>query len=152
MNKSKESFTKMLAFIREAPFWLLLLLMFGIELFVVKPMGSIVSTAIFFYWICANRNAGNLMYELRRTCSAWRHGSPERSLWYDNEGCTEILKLVERLTREGKNYCNLAEEIKLPPFEHWNAISKGLNDIGITTQFTATSFFIKWQQPTASEK
>lgn len=92
------------------------------------------------------------MYELRRAYSAWRHGSLERSLWYDNEGCAEILKLVERLKREGKNYCNLADEIKLPPFEHWHAISKGLNDIGITTQFTATSFYIKWQQPAAAEK
>ncbi len=122
-----------------------------LKMFLKTPLGTICGLVVLTYWVYQNRfSIKNKAKAFKVRWFAWLHGHQERSLWYENEGREEILVLISRLTAEGKNYCNLANEIKLPPVEHWYAISKGLSELGIITQCTLNSFYIMWKQPETS--
>lgn len=145
MEKAKNTFSGILTPLQTAPLWLTLLIMLGLRLFLRRPWGFVAALALLLYWTSTNKNyICWQMQRIRCWLIALTCGYLDKSLWYDNEGRTQIMELVERLSKEDKYFCNLADEIKLPSFEHWYAISKELNKLDITTQYTKNCFYISW--------
>ena len=132
--------------IADQPFWVVALVVVGVWKLVKWPLGWLAALTIGIYWLVKNRDFLLWwMQQINGRCVFWRKGIQDRRLWFDQEGRGKILALVERLSAEGRCYCNLAEEMELPCYSHWYAIGKGLNEYGILSQMTTTSFYILWQ-------
>lgn len=134
--------------VADQPLWVILLAMLGTWKLVKWPIGWLAAMTIGVYWAVKNKEFIRWwVQQLHCRLIFWLNGIQDRSLWFEQEGREQILSLVERLSAEGRSYCDLAKELELPAYSHWHAISKGLNELGILSQMTNTSFYILWKLP-----
>mgnify|MGYP003623926469 CR=1 FL=1 len=132
--------------IADQSFWVIALVTFGVWKLVKWPIGWMAALTIGIYWLVKNRDFLLWwMQQLNCRLIFWLNGIQDHSMWFDQEGREKILALIERLSAEGKSYCNLAEELELPGYAHWYDISNGLNEYGIISQITTNSFYIMWK-------
>jgi len=138
--------------IGQMPFWSMALLCFALRVFVVYPFGTgaaILSGCIWTYWnlSCVKTMVLNGLWSLIGALG----GHEQQSLWFEFEGRDEICKIIDRLSAQGVNHCNLVEQIDdLPPENQWYAICNGLNAMGVIAQTTRRALYITWCLPHAA--
>lgn len=128
------------------PFRMILLLMLVLPLCLIRPLGLLASVATGIFWVTKNREAlGGKFHRIRHYASVRLRLDSRNSFWFENEGKDKILVLISKLSAEGKSYCDLTKELPLPCRSHWFAISEGLSELGILSQYTGDSFYIVWK-------
>lgn len=128
-------------------FWLMALICLAFRCFVLYPFGQLCALVIGTVWCYENWTTVRRFFQSiggKAAGVAREVSSDSTSLWYEQEGEKLIENLISTLSRKNISYCNLAEQIKLPPESHWHAISVALNKKGIRTQVSRDAFFIAW--------
>lgn len=128
------------------------LLCLVLRLFVVYPLGpgaAILSGCIWAYWNL-NFVKTTVLKGLWGIMGALG-GHEQQSIWFEHEGRNKIIEVIDRLSAQGINYCNLVEQIEdLPPETQWYAICSGLKAMGIVAQSTRHALYITWRLPEAA--
>lgn len=139
----KNFWARILELIADLPGWMVFLLILSIGMFMVKPLGALAELGIGVYWIIKNKTNLKLQKAKISLISIFS-GCQTRSLWYENEGKKQIDRLIREKSSKGIAYCNLSDELNMPPYNQYYAISIELNEMGISTQIAKEYFYITW--------
>lgn len=145
-NTAAGLFRKLRIFLRGLSFWTMSLICLGLRCFVKYPLGPLLALVVGTVWCIENMDSVRRFFRVvQGKMSGCARGCESSSLWYDHGGREQIGELIATLTGKGKYFCNLAEEIKMPPQSHWDIIGKALNEQGVKTQISKDAFFIAWE-------
>ena len=143
---------KMAAQIGRMSFWGMAFLCFVFRLFMVYPLGAcaaIATSCIWLYWNLSAFKTG-VLKGLWIVLGALG-GRQQQSIWFEHEGREKIKDVINRLSAQGINYCNLVEQVEdLPPENQWYAICNGLKAMGLVAQTARRALYITWRLPEAA--
>jgi len=139
-------FRKLRTVLRGLSFWTMALLCLGLRCFVKYPLGPLLALVVGTVWCVENMESVRRFFRVvQGKVTGHAKGCESSSLWYEHGGREQIGELIAALSAKGKCFCNLAEEIKMPPQSHWFAIGKALGEQGVKTQISGDAFFIAWE-------